>query len=65
MLAFKSALADRDALPTVIYDEIDTGVSGRGRGAAIGSWLHQTAGGIRCFASPTRRRLLRLRTTSC
>ena len=27
MLAFKSALADRDALPTVIYDEIDTGVS--------------------------------------
>jgi len=28
MLAFKSALADRDALPTVIYDEIDTGVSG-------------------------------------
>ena len=29
MLAFKSALADRDALPTVIYDEIDTGVSGR------------------------------------
>lgn len=33
MLAFKSALADRDALPTVIYDEIDTGVSGPGRGA--------------------------------
>ena len=32
MLAFKSALADRDALPTVIYDEIDTGVSGLAAG---------------------------------
>ena len=25
MLAFKSALADKDAISTVIYDEIDTG----------------------------------------
>ncbi|MCO7110183.1 hypothetical protein NIA69_15115 [Gemmiger formicilis] len=64
MLAFKSALADRDALPTVIYDEIDTGVSGLAAGR-IGQLLHQTARGIRCFASPTRRRSLRLRTTSC
>jgi len=44
MLAFKSALADRDALPTVIYDEIDTGVSGLGAGR-IGQLLHQTAAG--------------------
>lgn len=44
MLAFKSALADRDALPTVIYDEIDTGVSGRAAGR-IGQLLHQTAAG--------------------
>ena len=42
MLAFKSALADRDALPTVIYDEIDTGVSGLAAGR-IGQLLHQTA----------------------
>ena len=44
MLAFKSALADRDALPTVIYDEIDTGVSGLAAGR-IGQLLHQTATG--------------------
>lgn len=44
MLAFKSALADRDALPTVIYDEIDTGVSGLAAGR-IGQLLHQTAQG--------------------
>lgn len=44
MLAFKSALADRDALPTVIYDEIDTGVSGLAAGR-IGQLLHQTANG--------------------
>lgn len=44
MLAFKSALADRDALPTVIYDEIDTGVSGLAAGR-IGQLLHTTAKG--------------------
>lgn len=44
MLAFKSALADRDELPTVIYDEIDTGVSGLAAGR-IGQLLHKTAAG--------------------
>ena len=44
MLAFKSALADRDALPTVSSDEIDTGVSGLAAGR-IGQLLHQTAKG--------------------
>lgn len=44
MLAFKSALADRDELPTVIYDEIDTGVSGLAAGR-IGKLLHDTAAG--------------------
>lgn len=29
MLALKSVLADKDGIPTVIYDEIDTGVSGK------------------------------------
>ncbi len=34
MLAVKSALAEKDELGTVIYDEIDTGVSGLARGAS-------------------------------
>ncbi len=29
MLALKSVIADKDGVPTVIYDEIDTGVSGK------------------------------------
>ncbi|MDO5110898.1 MAG: DNA repair protein RecN [Clostridia bacterium] len=29
MLAFKAIFADRDAIPTLIFDEIDTGISGR------------------------------------
>ncbi|MCI8864845.1 MAG: DNA repair protein RecN [Lachnospiraceae bacterium] len=29
MLAIKAALADSDAVPTLIFDEIDTGISGR------------------------------------
>ncbi len=29
MLALKSVIADKDSVPTVIYDEIDTGVSGK------------------------------------
>lgn len=29
MLALKSVLAERDAIPTLIFDEIDTGVSGK------------------------------------
>lgn len=43
MLALKSALANKDAIPTVIYDEIDTGVSGLAAGR-IGQMLKQTAG---------------------
>lgn len=44
MLAIKSALADKDDIPTVIYDEIDTGVSGLAAGR-IGEKLRQTAQG--------------------
>ena len=29
MLALKSVISDKDGIPTVIYDEIDTGVSGK------------------------------------
>ena len=44
MLALKSALAEKDAIHTVIYDEIDTGVSGSAAGR-IGQMLKQTAAG--------------------
>lgn len=42
MLAIKSAMADRDAIPTIIYDEIDTGVSGKAAGK-IGRTLKNNA----------------------
>jgi len=44
MLAVKSALADKDDIGTVIYDEIDTGVSGLAAGR-ISEKLKQTAQG--------------------
>ena len=43
-LAIKNALADRDSVPTVIYDEIDSGVSGKAAGR-IGEVLRQSAQG--------------------
>lgn len=43
-LAIKNALVDRDAVPTVIYDEIDSGVSGKAAGR-IGEVLRQSARG--------------------
>ena len=43
-LSIKNALADRDAVPTVIYDEIDSGVSGKAAGR-IGEVLRQSAQG--------------------
>ena len=43
-LAIKNALADRDAVPTVIYDEIDSGVSGKAA-SRIGEVLRQSAQG--------------------
>ena len=42
MLAIKSAMADKDAIPTIIYDEIDTGVSGKAAGK-IGLTLKKNA----------------------
>ena len=44
MLAIKSALADKDDIGTLIFDEIDTGVSGRAA-QKIGRKLQQIAGG--------------------
>ena len=43
-LAIKNAKADKDAVPTVIYDEIDSGVSGKAAGR-IGEVLRQSAQG--------------------
>ena len=34
-LAIKNAMADKDAVPTVIYDEIDSGVSGKAPGVLV------------------------------
>ena len=44
MLAIKNAMADKDAVPTVIYDEIDSGVSGKAA-SRIGEVLRQSAEG--------------------
>lgn len=44
MLAIKSAMADKDDIPTLIYDEIDTGVSGSAAGR-IGELLARTSKG--------------------
>ena len=43
-LAIKNAMADNDAVPTVIYDEIDSGVSGKAA-SRIGEVLRQSAEG--------------------
>lgn len=43
-LAIKNAMADKDAVPTVIYDEIDSGVSGKAAGR-IGEVLRQSVQG--------------------
>ena len=43
-LALKNAMADKDAVPTVIYDEIDSGVSGKAA-SRIGEVLRQSAEG--------------------
>ena len=43
-LAIKNAMADKDAVPTVIYDEIDSGVSGKAA-SRIGEVLRQSARG--------------------
>ena len=43
-LAIKNAMADKDAVPTVIYDEIDSGVSGKAA-SRTGEVLRQSAEG--------------------
>ena len=40
MLALKSVIADKDSIPTMIFDEIDTGVSGKAA-QKIGIKLHE------------------------
>ena len=54
-LAIKNAMADKDAVPTVIYDEIDSGVSGKAAGR-IGEVLRQSAQGhqILCITHPAQ-----------
>ena len=42
MLAFRSVLGEKEAVPTLIFDEIDTGVSGRAAGK-VGMKLKQVS----------------------
>lgn len=49
MLSIKSIVADRIALPTVIFDEIDTGVSGD-VAARIGTMLHRMGSSLQVIA---------------
>ncbi|MDE6726533.1 MAG: DNA repair protein RecN [Oscillospiraceae bacterium] len=42
MLAIKSVLADADDIPTLIFDEVDAGISGRAA-QKVGVKLHETA----------------------
>ncbi len=42
MLALKCAIADRDQTPTMIFDEIDTGISGRAA-QKVGRKLHEVS----------------------
>lgn len=51
MLTLQAVLADVDDMETLVFDEIDTGVSGRAA-LKVGQKLHQTANGL----SGTRRR---------
>jgi DNA repair protein RecN (Recombination protein N) len=44
MLAFKAILADKDAIPTLIFDEIDTGISGK-IGGIVGEKMMKIASG--------------------
>ena len=60
MLALKVALADRGSAPTLVFDEIDTGVGGA-VADAIGQRLARLAARRRCWRSPTRRRSPRAR----
>lgn len=43
MLAIKSVLADSDDIPTLIFDEVDSGISGRAA-QKVGVKLHETSG---------------------
>jgi len=45
MLALQAVLADVDDMETLVFDEIDTGVSGRAA-LKVGQKLHQTANGL-------------------
>jgi DNA repair protein RecN (Recombination protein N) len=55
LLALKVALADRGSAPTLVFDEIDTGVGGA-VADAIGQRLARLAAACRCFRSRMRRR---------
>ena len=54
MLALKTCLAEADGEITLLFDEIDTGVSGK-VSAAMAALLQRWPNTARCFVSPTSR----------
>ena len=56
MLAIKTILADRDETETLIFDEIDTGISGRNGAESFRKKWHRSGSAIRSSASPICRR---------
>ena len=48
MLALKSVITDKDGVPTVIYDEIDAGVSGK-TARKIGIKMHELSSATQLF----------------
>ena len=56
MLAIKTVLADTDDIPTLIFDEIDTGISGR-TAQKVSERLSYIGKSIRYSVLPTFRRL--------
>ncbi len=62
LLALKVVLADRGSAPTLVFDEIDTGVGGAvadAIGVRLGAACRARS---RCWPSPTRRRSRRAPT---
>jgi DNA repair protein RecN (Recombination protein N) len=49
MLAFKGILADMDNIPTLVFDEIDTGISGR-TAQVVGEKIRRISGGHQVIA---------------
>ncbi|MFQ8839949.1 MAG: hypothetical protein ACLR8P_02275 [Clostridium fessum] len=64
MLAIKTVLAETDQVPTLIFDEIDTGISGRTAQMVSEKLRGSSPNAVRSSASRTCRRSRRWRTST-